>query len=244
MADPVTPDNPEEGVDDRPAWLPENFESPEALAQSYKEAQRKITEMSQQNRAMEENYSSLAEQVEEMNSRPTQYSPSDLQAQLYEKYEADPLGTTALLANQAAAAMAAQIEEKLTKQFGSQVNPAVQSQQELTAQYAWDGLKAANPDFTNYEDKVTEFIRENPHYLPREHLGSTQQVYNDLENVYKIVSRDDVANTAAQAAEQAAQFARMKQDAQTLSGSSGFPMPPDAEKAEWDRIRAASKSGW
>ena len=54
---PETATPPEAGTDletqqDRPEWLPSQFETPEMLAKSWKEAHRKITEMGQANSAL------------------------------------------------------------------------------------------------------------------------------------------------------------------------------------------------
>ena len=70
MADVVDPD---EGQDnpERPEWLPANFDSAEALAQSYKELQGRFTQESQARSALEDNYAELAGSFEELKAALT-----------------------------------------------------------------------------------------------------------------------------------------------------------------------------
>ena len=49
---------------ERPAWLPPNFENPEALAARYRAAQQKITEMGQDNRALRDENEQLTVELE------------------------------------------------------------------------------------------------------------------------------------------------------------------------------------
>lgn len=223
-----------------PDWVPEKFRSnPEKFAEAYTNLEREFHSTKQQNRALEDNYTALAAQVEELQAQP-RADQNDLRSQLYEQYENDPIQTVALLANQAAQ----QAVEQYAKQAQSQFQPAIQNQQSLAAEYAYGALKQANPDVDNFRTEIAEFIQQNPHYVPQDHLGNPQQLAQDLDNVYKIVSRDTAVTSATQLAEQAANAERMKLQAQSMSGASGrLPATPQDE-ADWEKVRAAAKGGW
>ena len=65
-SDSVEQVEPEALTAGRPKWLAEKFESPEALAKSYADLERQFTKSREQSKAMEENYSTLAQQAEEL----------------------------------------------------------------------------------------------------------------------------------------------------------------------------------
>lgn len=237
MPDNPNPDPAQQGNPDpnaRPEWLPEKFKDPEALVTSYTEMERRLSEEAQSRRALEDAFSDLSTQFEAAQQQ-NQNQPDPQQAQdwLAENYGFDQnqLQLMVQLANNVAdTKLQAFQQSQQTNQMGFY---------EQTAAFVDSELKASLPDWDQYREKVSETVKQYPHLIPEDHLSSPVQLRNDLVNVYKLVRADDVEQQAKDAEERAAEFQRMKEQAQTLSGGIGRPMPQSEAAAEWDKIKSA-----
>lgn len=219
---PETPEAPE-----RPAWLPENFESPEALAASYKEAQAAITRESQRAAEAERR----AAELEAMAQQAPQVSSDDYEQQLQDAFEANPVATMAWLAQQAAADAIAKAAPKNTG-----------NQHEIVAYAADQALSAQYDDWNDYKSKVAQAIQADPRLLQVDDSTPLSEVQRGLERVYKFVKAEDVLAQTGQQSEQAAEAMRQaKNQAQTAGGGSGRPPVASDDEAHFNSLLEAAK---
>lgn len=234
-------DNPEEV---RPAWLPENFKEPEALVESYKEAQRKITELTGQVKTRDENLQSFSERLEQIEAETSRQSQQtqqyDFQAAYDRAYEEGDTRAIIALNAQLAQAAAEQAFQKLQPQ-----QPASNdSNSEIVAKLAEAEVRARYGDWDDYREKIADTIKAQPWLLPDEALSSPRRLEAAFDNVYRIVKFDD-QGTAGQGNQAAELQRQMKLQAQSAVGAAGRPGSPDSDKEAWERIKAARpKNYW
>lgn len=224
-------DNREE---ERPAWLPENFKSPEDLAKSYQEAQRKITEQGQEIKGLNEAFGELTSQFDQFAEQQNRPDPNDVRNQLLAMYENDPVGTMAQIAQQTAQQVLAQSQ---SQQAPPQTDPNVigtLANAELAARYQ---------DWPQYANDVRELVSSDPLFQNEQIWSSLPSVTNALDRAYKMVRADKVLTGEAEQLRQQADSRQMKLAAQSAVGATGRPeISVDAAKQRWDEIMAA-KSG-
>lgn len=243
--DPETPDNPEGA--DIPDFIPEKFRgdtleaSAEALARSYTEAERRLTELSSQNRAMEENYQMLSQQLSEIQQaqQQPQIDPADANAQLYAMYENDPVGTMALLAQQAA--------QTTVQQTMAQQQPVTAQQAEaqaaLVAQYATNELRGRYSDFDQERERISAVIENNPRFRNDDLWGNPTTATAALDEAYKLVKAEDLL-AGKLPAQPGYDAEAAKVAAQTATGGSPRPATPDEQAAAWERVKNANASSY
>lgn len=233
MSDDIEVAGPE-GENQRPEWLPENFNSPEDLAKSYQEAQRKITELGQANRGLEESINTLSSQFEEFTAAQNRPDPQSVYSQWEDQYNNDPFGTMLNLVN------AIQQQNQSAQQPAQAgVNP------DIVAFAADQSMGQHHDDWDTYRQKVSEELASNPLFQRDdlwENLGLATQA---TEYAYNLVKAQDVLEGNSTLAQQAADTRAMKLNAQSAAGASGrTPAIPDAQ-AEWDAVKAAKpKNYW
>ncbi len=221
-------DNPTE---ERPEWLPENFESPEALAASYKEAQRKITELSQSNKGLEDSIQSLSSQFEEFTAAQNRPDPNQVYSQWQDLYEQDPIGTMAQIAQATA-------NQVLQQQQSSQREPTATP--DVVAFIADQTMGQNREDWGDYKEKVAEVIAQNPLFQRDELWTSPQAASQALDSAYQMVKAQDVLSGNHIAQQQQADTRAMKLAAQTAGGAGGRTPAPDDFAQRWQEIQSAS----
>lgn len=234
MADQVT--DPVEGQDnpERPEWLPENFESPEALARSYTEAQRKITEQAQQLRGLEDSINSLTAQQEQWFEAQSRPDPNDVRAQWLQAIEDDPVTAMYNIAQTAAQ----QVHQQYAEQ--SQNQPGIKPE-DFAAFVAEQSLSAKYQDFSDpsVRSKISEVIQNDPLYHQDNLWVNPDLATHALDRAYQTVKAQELLSGASVAQQQAADTRAMKLAAQSAVGASGRPDAPAADAEEWARIRSA-----
>lgn len=230
------PEDPNEGnnlSDERPEWLPEKFKSPEDLARSYAEAENKIREQGAQLNAMNENFATLSEQLEELQATQQSYQqPQPQQSDWNAMYEENPVGTMALLAQQMADAKIREFQQ----QFSQQLQPTNDAQSEIVLSYADAQARALHPDWDEIKDEVADFIKSDP-TLP----DDNDPRWNSPQFIAAVYDRSARLVKASKPVDPTQQSARdMKLAAQGLTaGGSGRPDPANDAAEAWDRIRGA-----
>ena len=230
---PEGQDNPDA---DRPEWLPANFKSPEDLARSYTESQRKITELSTQNKGLEESIGNLSAQFEQFTAAQNQPDPDAVYGQWSQAYEQDPIGTMAQIAQATA--------QQTIQQFAAQQNQPLQATQQtqsaLVAAYADQAMAGQFEDWNDVKGKVADFISDQPDMFHEGLFADPTKATRALETAYKMVKADDVLSGNTVAQQQQADTRQMKLNAQTAVGASGRPVAPAGDTAEWDAIKNAA----
>jgi hypothetical protein len=212
------PDFTDNTVDltERPDWLPVNFDTPEALVQSYKEANAKLTQSSQQAsqaRREADEYRSRLEAVQESKQR-------DPQARI--------------LALQRFADQAAQ--RALTGRF-NQPRSVTPDSPDLLALSVTQNAAAQFPDWEEKKGRVMTVLRDNEHLIPRD--LSPPDVERGVRLAYDLVSAEERgARTHAE------ESRSLKLRAQTLRGAAGRLPAPDDDEQHFERMKAAHRTGW
>lgn len=219
-------------VDERPAWLPANFDKPEDLAKSWTHANSKITEQGTE-------LSQLRSQMEELQAaqytQQAQTQSQDIEQQLYDAYESGD-GRAIAAAN---AFLIQQSQEALKKEIlAANQQPRVDT--EIVAAYAEQQVASKYQDWPELRAKVGEVIGADP-FLREAIAGETSptKVAGYLETAYKLAKYESGQTAASQVDNTLAELNRqVKNQAQTMTGTNS------TEEAEsyWDTVKAA-KSG-
>jgi hypothetical protein len=225
--DPAQQDNPEA---DRPEWLPENFKTPEDLASSYRESQRKITEETTARRNLEQLVASQQAQIEQIQAAQAQPEPD--QNDWYQAYEQDPIATQRALAEQAArdavAAYAQQAQPQTQQVQGSQA--------EIVASLAYNALEDRYGKLTDEQrNEMARVATERPYLIPADAVASPQKLADALDVVYQLA----VPNPSP-ATSQEDLMRTMKLQAQSANGAGGHLSPADEAQQRWQEITNAS----
>lgn len=227
--DPTQSDNPE--GEDRPAWLPENFSTGEDLANSYREAQRKITEEATARRSLENVVADLqAQQQATLEQFQQSQQPAEDPNEWYTAFEQDPIATQRALAEQAAAAAVQAYAAQQTKQS----QPIQESQAEIVASLAYQQLEQARgPISEELRNEMHSIAQEYPHLIPQD-VQSPQRLAASLNLLAELAEKklgpQDPGPT------QADLMRTMKVNAQSATGAGGRPQPADDHATRWQEI--------
>lgn len=217
-------DNPVE--DERPEWLPQNFKSPEDLARSYQEAQRKITELSTTNKGMEESLGYLTSQVETLVAQNAP-DPDEVRAQWEQAYESDPWNTIQTVVQQTAEA----VRNELAQQ---NQQPAITP--DVTAFIADQNMAQTHEDWGQYKPQVAELVKTDPLFANDSLWSNPALATSALDRAYKMVKAESVLSGDQIVQQQLADTRQMKLNAQSATGAAGRPDSPDANANRWQEI--------
>ncbi len=239
MSDETAIEAPEEETPERPEWLPENFKTPEDLAKSYAEAERKITELAakakeaetlaEQNRQWQE----YAREQQAAQQQPTG-DPRDRFLEVWE----DPDRQADLVLH--LASTVADLQAQVAQASQTAPDPALT---EISARLAQDQMAAQFPDWDHYAEKVSEAVAANPRLLGLTEESRLSDLTRGLESVYYMVRGQASLTPEGQAAHDAAEAARLaKQQALTQSGSSTRPATLSDDDQYAQRIMDAARN--
>jgi hypothetical protein len=234
-----------EGADVRPEWLPENFQSPEALAESYKELERKLgqqgSQLSEREREMEalRERARLADEYEayyQQQQRQPAQNPYEAIGEILE--DPDRHAQLMVYIAEQNAELARQVEELR----GRGPDPA---QNEILARYAEQIVREQHPDYDQYRDAIPQIVQEIPGILALTQSPTPSHVAQGLGAALDIAKGRALANTQGQATADMAEAARLSlEQAQTLTGGSSRPATQTADEEYWSRVRAADSGGY
>ena len=252
MADENTPDLQSGDNQEKPEWLPEKFDSPEALAKSYKELESKLGELSERARqadALEENYNELAARFEQFEQQqPRQQPTNQLEALMAEYEDAYNTGDARrLLAINARVSQLA-VQEGLQQalpQVNQQLGTLAKSQADEIGAYAARTLESryGAEAWEAARETMAQVIHEKPWLIPEAAQTDPRAAVDALDVVYRTATYgsptpEPQSNTLAQ------QIEEMKQLAQSARGAGTRVLTPDEAKQEWEAIRAAGGNSY
>jgi hypothetical protein len=241
--------------DERPEWLPENFQNPEALAASYDETRREMnrmqTQMEQERQQFNDILQQQQQQLESLVAQ-TQRPPAQEMAlanPLVEAFgrgyeEGDPARMIQAAAQYTQQplieAVSKLMDEKLTA-----LNPALQQQQAFQreanlrmaeANYA---QKIGHEEYQQLMPSISNILSANTNWLPEN--GTVEGYEVAIDNAAKLAQHDSLVNRLAAAeAERNEKLA-----AQTLSGAGrGSVYTQDEQEAMRERIRNADTTSY
>lgn len=234
----LTPETPAEEPE-RPEWLPENFESPEALAAAYKESQRAIHERSQRIKDLE-GAEQRAQEWEEWAraQQQQQQGPQDDPRERLAEILLDPDRQADLVLS-----MVSEIND-LKQQVArtGQPDPALN---EISAELAQEAMRSKFPDWDEYAQQVSEVVNENPRILGLTEESRLSDLKSGLESVFYMVRGRSALAAQQETSEQAAaQQQATRQAAQTMSGAGVRPATLSDDEQYWDRVRSAQSGGY
>jgi hypothetical protein len=242
--DPAAQEGLDNGADNqRPDWLPDNFDSPEALAKSYVEAQRKITELGNEKRGLEEAFGELSAQVEELTAATQQRQ----QPQPQYDYSADPYVAAISQAQmEGDYVRAQQLQDQRTAyivqaavQQGLQAQqPATQPQgidSEVVAFIADQNLARQYADWEDVKSEVAQTIQDDPLFNNDAIWSNPQLATSALERAYQMVKGSKYLSGELKTG---VDTTAMKIAAQTASGATGRPEPSGPDR--WAEIKNAT----
>lgn len=208
--------------DNRPEWLDQKFESVEAQAKAYSEAQREMSRAQERQRQSESKIEELAARFDELSSQQQQQPDQNLSnLNLLQQYEqavenGDYLTQFGILSYVNQQETARQIEElkqtyqpQSTSQDANSQMFAMMAEQQVAAKYGdeWETLKPA----------VGQLLSEHPHLLP-----DTEDLTQTV-NALSLIADMARAQQGAQAQAQQDAGRHQKLMAQTMSGTTGRP---------------------
>jgi hypothetical protein len=237
----------EEQAPERPEWLPENFNTPEEMAASYKEAQNKIREQGEAQRRVEMQLAQMQEMLEEdRDQRQQQFAQpqqdqNQLREQLMASYENDPIGTMAYLAQQYANQTVEARFQQLQQDSMPQARQSADQQNQLMAMTVDRALGDAYDDWGEYKEKVANEIQQDPSLLAPELLTSPEATMRQLSRIYENVKAREVLAQHQNGNFVSNELGSMKRQAQTLSGQGARPGEASADDEHFQRLMAAAK---
>jgi hypothetical protein len=209
--------NSEEGAEERPAWLPPNFNDPADLAKSWRDSQAALTRANQEAAAERAARQELEQQVEEWQQMQAEAPDAD-------DYEAFREGVhrrdwAAEFALRSAVPVSAQ-------QVVEQNAPAVIAQAEAA-------LSATMPDWETLKPRVAELIGSRPDLLPMATLASAESTTAAFAAAAEIVRGQDAQ----------IQYSRHQQKMAALTMTGGSVVREPAPTA-WDAIANAGRGDY
>jgi len=237
--DPNAGQSGEEETPERPAWLPEKFESVEAFADSYSNLERKLTEQGQEKNNLEYQLEDLYGRLQavEAETRKPAFNP-DTDPTLLAYEQAMEQGHY-----RAALAISTNVAKaNLMREQANQPQPEPQKDYEAWAFMAEQAAinQIGDPEeWGRYKERVAqEAASENFEGL------SSVKAGEKLAKLYKYVKAEDLLNNQQTLAQQRAEADRLaKIQAQGLTGNSGRPQEPVPDEAAADRIINAARDG-
>jgi len=239
LPDPTEPEAVEQPVaetePERPDFLLDKFRTIEDQARGYAEAERRITESTENQRRMEAQISQLTEMVQGMQEQQPQQAPQGVDpafmAQLQDSFERNPIETVAYLAQQyAQAAVQSQFSE-----MQAQNDPVMRAQAERDNQFLAmmvdQRLGETIDDWPEYRDRVGEAIIQDQTLIPEEVLNNPEATVSAIRRVYQVVKAQDILEQSQNGGFVATE---MKRQAQTMTGSGvrGPDVSPTDEKMD------------
>ena len=230
---------------DRPEWLPEKFESPEAYVQSYSDLERELKQRAEDQKALESRVEELTNAISAWQPEPQQQyqdqgqSADATREQLNQMYENDPIGTMALLASQYADQRVNQALQQMQQQQAPIMAQQQQSQNQMLAITVDQTMAAKHDDWNELKPMVAEAVQKDPWLLPEQVLAmGPEAATSALERVYTLTKAQQ---TMQQIENGTYDQNRSKQMAQTMSGQGGRGGEVDPVDEKMARLMAATK---
>lgn len=230
---------------ERPEWLPEKFQTPEALAESYKHLESRLGQQGNDLASEREAREALEAQIEELTSQRTPAQPqvpfneNPLVAYAQEKLLEGDIGPflslTAEIGRQAATEAIGQRPEPQTPETDLDAIAFTAEQQ------VWQEHGDA---YGNLRGEVAAILQDNPDLV----RGTTFKDFKEgLDMAFRLAQRDELLQNQQKLAQQAAEQEASRQaklQAQTATGAGTRPPTPDEQKQVWDEIKAATDGRW
>lgn len=226
-----------------------SFKSEQALVDSYREAQRKITEQGRGRNDEREAREAAEARVQELEAALTAQQPPAQQQVPYDQnplvaYAQDKLleGDIGPFLNLAADIGRTAAIEAVGQQPKAEEVPTDLDALAFTAeQQVWQRHGDA---YGELRPEVAQILQDNPDLVK----GTTFKDFEGgIDMAFRLAQRDQLLQNQQQQAQQAAEqetSRKAKLQAQTATGAGTRPPTPDEQKQVWDEIKNATSGGW
>lgn len=230
------------GADDRPAWLPEQFKTPEDLAKSYEEAQRALGRATSELDAERTTFAQALEQMEQQQETIQQrsYDPNqDPILAAYEEAKATGDERRALAIQMQLTQQ--QIATAVSAEIGK-LSPVLEQQQQAAREtqinQAEQLVRGQVDGYDEMRGEVIKYLEQSP--FPA--TGSVEQYAAHLASAVRLAQADQIiARDQATAADRLA-----KLGSQTLTPGAGgrVAQGTDQEASAWKAIKEAKDGSY
>lgn len=227
----------------RPEWLPQQFETPEALAKSYDEARREMDRLRSENERQSREFSEALSRIEAAQQTPPQqqYNPNadPLIIAAQNAWDTGDVPTFMAINAQVNQAAISQVLDQRLGQLNEQLGSATAQDREIALRMA--GQKVA----AEYGDRWAEIVPELNERINRPGVQPTSASIEAYEQMLREQAQIvDYPRIQAQLT-QAEQDRLAKLQAQTLDGGTArVPLTANKDKAAWDEIRNANNGDY
>lgn len=229
-----------EAAPERPAWLPENFKSPEDLAKAYDESRREMSRAQTERDQERQQFAAALEAMETRQKAPAPQNGDDPALQAWTTaIEAGDAATAFRVSTDAAAAKSADALKAILDERLGQIQPVLdqqaQAQREASIRMAEDVVARKLPDgqYVELLPEISKAVQDHPHYLPA--TASVEGYAAAILDVAKLVQYDKMQEQIKSLETERAE----KLAAQTVTGAGrGSVYTEDEQKAEFERIKA------
>jgi hypothetical protein len=185
----------------RPEWLPENFQNPEALVQSYRELGGKLTEQGTRLNQMQQELEQLRQKPEEPDQpAQQQYDPAEWNDYLAQQWEENPIQAAAYIAElqseKAKAELRKEMQEFQQQQYAVQ-QPAQNAQYELIAYQADQIMGSQYADWEQVKPMVVQQLEADPNLMSAAEAQSPQGAAKAYTRAYKQAKYAQLEQAAA-----------------------------------------------
>jgi hypothetical protein len=233
----------QESENGRPEWLPDKFESPEALARSYSEAEQRLVQLQDEVNRQREEFTEALNNIGEISAQQApvqQYNPQ--QDPLLAQYQSavDNGDAQAMLAIQLELnrQIARQEAQNVAHEIGPRLQRGQEADREAAITLATERVARNYNDWDELAPQIGEFLQARPHWIPEE--ASVDQFERVLVEAANMITANRIV-TQQQRDDRARQE---KIAAQGLQGSGSRAMSPEEGEAEWNRIKSADLGGY
>jgi len=220
---------------ERPAWLPDQYDSGEQLAASYAHAQRKITEQGQELAELRAHQAQLLEQFAEFQEAALYEAPDLADHAVFDEQSKNHLIGVAAAADRHALAKLGEL---------GLVDPVQVQVQDVAGQFlaAVDQVLTAQlPGWANRSEAAYTALQTNPvlanEFNAKFGVGDVSGAAATLANTYATLAARDNAHPQLD-------VHGMKVMAQTASGAGNRMSSPTSDTQEWESIKSAGRTAY
>jgi len=236
--------------EERPEWLLEKFESPEAQAQAYAEAEREMGRMREEMARDRDQFQNALQSLQELRVEEERMPTSQPLPQTYAP-ENDPLlqqYQQALDMGDARALLAINLElnRQMTQQaiqegmkdLSGRVERSADVDREMAVTMATERVARQHDDWEEIAPEVGRLLQQNSEWIPTN--SSVEAYERAIGQAARVVKAERVLS-----AQQSEERVRAEKIAsQGLTGGSARLLSPEESQKEWEAVKNAKLTGY
>jgi hypothetical protein len=233
---------PEPQEPQRPEWLPDKFKSPEEMARSYSEAEQRLLSMQQQIEDERGQFQQALQNMEAMQQQTQQqrWDPNGDPLIQHFQRAVDEGDAQAMLSIQLELnrQIARQEMQGAMQEMGGRLDRSSESDRETAITLATERVSRNYPDWDSLAPRIGEFLQARPHWIPENSsVDAFERTLTEAASV--LLAQDTIQQRSADEADRVAKLSQ-----QGLTGQSAGVRNPEADQAEWEKIKATPLGGY